>query len=181
MAGHDRIALLRCRSGSDDVYADDSRAWLLKALRETAGTLESYVWNLDEQTLRRRPGPDEWCMLELLGHLRDCERRYLERIEAMAFEQQPRIPAFDAESIQPDVPYALLDPDETLEEFASLRRRTLQLLRSLSEDDWERTGLHPYLGSITITQVVREMSEHDLSHLWQARRMVEALTGVTPD
>lgn len=163
------------------MYADDSHAWLLKALRETAGTLESYVWNLDEETLRRRPARDEWCLLDLVGHLRDCERRYLERIEAMAFEREPRIPAFDAESIQPDVPYALLDPDETLAEFESLRRRTLQLLRSLSEDDWGRTGLHPYLGPVTITQVVREMSEHDLSHLWQARRIVEALTGVLPD
>jgi hypothetical protein len=163
------------------VYAEDSHAWLLKALRETAAVLESYVWDLDEETLRRRPGPDEWCLLELLGHLRDCERRYLERLEAMAFQREPRISAFDTESTEPDVPYALLDPDETLADFDSLRRRTLQLLRSLSEADWERTGLHPYLGPITITRVVREMSEHDLAHLWQARRIVEALTGVATD
>lgn len=163
------------------MYADEPHAWLLKALRETAGALESYVWDLDEDALRRRPGPDEWCLLELLGHLRDCERRYFERLELMAFEREPRIPAFDAESIQPDVPYVLLDPDDTLAEFESLRRRTLQLLRSLSDRDWERTGVHPYLGPVTITQVVREMSEHDLSHLWQARRIVEALTGVATD
>ncbi|HXF51179.1 MAG TPA: DinB family protein [Dehalococcoidia bacterium] len=163
------------------MYADDSHAWLLKALRETAGALQSYVWGLDDEALRRRPAPDEWCLLELLGHLRDCERRYLERLEAMAFEREPKIAAFDAESIQPDVPYVLLDPDETLAEFESLRHRTLRLLRSLSDEDWERTGLHPYLGPVTVTQVVREMSEHDLSHVWQARRIVEAVTGVPAD
>ncbi|MCL6580585.1 MAG: hypothetical protein K6U08_03070, partial [Firmicutes bacterium] len=32
-------------------------------------------------------------MLELLGHLRDCERRYLERLELMAFEREPRLVA----------------------------------------------------------------------------------------
>ncbi len=163
------------------MYADDSHAWLLKALRETAGALQSYVWGLDDEALRRRPAPDEWCLLELLGHLRDCERRYLERLEAMAFEREPKIAPFDAESIQPDVPYVLLDPDETLAEFESLRHRTLRLLRSLSDEDWERTGLHPYLGPVTVTQVVREMSEHDLSHVWQARRIVEAVTGVPAD
>lgn len=163
------------------MYAEDPHAWLLKALRETAGALRSYVWGLDDEALRRRPTADEWCLLELLGHLRDCERRHLERLEAMAFQREPRIDAFDAESMQPEVPYALLDPEETLAEFESLRLRTLRLLRSLSEEDWERTGLHPYLGPVTVTQVVREMSEHDLSHMWQARRIVEAVTGIPAD
>lgn len=163
------------------MYADDSHAWLLKALRETAGALASYCWRLDEDLLRRRADPDDWCLLEVAGHLRDCERRYLERLEAMIAREQPRIPAFDAESIQPAVPYVMLDPDEALNGFEALRRRTLQLLRSLADADWERTGLHPYLGLVTVAQVVREMSEHDLEHLWQARRIVEALTGAPVD
>jgi hypothetical protein len=48
------------------------------------------------------------------------------------------------------------------------------LLWSLDESDWERAGIHPYLGPLTITQVAREMNEHDLAHLWQLRRLCDA-------
>ena len=43
----------------------------------------------------------------------------------------------------------------------------------VDQDDWERRGVHPYLGPLSILQCAREMSEHDLSHLWQLRRLCD--------
>ena len=62
-----------------------------------------------------------------------------------------------------------------MDEFASLRRQSVYALWELDEDDWERRGVHPYLGPLTIMQVAREMNEHDLAHLWQLRRLCDAL------
>jgi hypothetical protein len=45
----------------------------------------------------------------------------------------------------------------------------------LSEDEWQRTGVHPYRGRVSIYDIAREMHEHDLEHLYQARRLREAL------
>ncbi len=159
------------------MYADERPAWLLKALRETAEELASQLAVMPDDG-----GPavaqDEWSLREVAGHLRDCERLYLERLERMVYEDEPDIPAFDAESIEPETPYAEQEPFVMLREFAALRRRTVMLLRSLDDGEWERKGRHPYRGVITISEVVREMNEHDLEHLWQARRIREGAGGL---
>ena len=51
------------------------------------------------------------------------------------------------------------------------------MLRTLDEDDWQRTGIHPYRGKVSIHDIARELHEHDLEHLYQARIIREHLTG----
>ena len=50
------------------------------------------------------------------------------------------------------------------------------MLWELAEPEWDRAGIHPYRGRMTIRQLTREMYQHDLEHLWQTRRMIDALT-----
>jgi len=153
----------------------DPKAWLMKALRETAHAMERLVWELDARALCERLNPDEWSCTELLWHMAEMERRYVERLEAMVYGDEPPIPAFDADSIgQPD---DLEDEDifGLLEDFGMRRQQSVYLLWSLDERDWQRKGVHPYLGPLTVQQVAREMNEHDLAHLWQLRRLCDRL------
>jgi hypothetical protein len=155
----------------------DAKQWLLKALRETAHAMESLLWQLDEEALERRPADDEWSCIELVAHMREMERRYIERLERMVRDDCPRIDAFDADSIAAaDAPDAE-DPFEIADDFGALRRQSVYLLWSLDDGDWTRRGEHPYLGMLTITQVAREMNEHDLAHLWQMRRLCDRAEG----
>ena len=55
----------------------EPRAWLLKALRETAHAMESLLWNVDDAALERRPRDDEWSCHELVRHMGDMERGYI--------------------------------------------------------------------------------------------------------
>ena len=155
---------------------DESR-WLLKALRESAHELESQLWGLDEEELRWRPADDAWSLKEIAAHLRDCEEHFLESLELIAYEDSPRLPAFDADALVLERDYQEIDLCEALEQFAYLRHRAANLLWSLDPDDWERTGAHPYLGEVSIARLARAQNEHDLEHLWQARRLREALEG----
>jgi hypothetical protein len=41
--------------------------------------------------------------------------------------------------------------------------------------EWERAGMDPYRGRMTVLEIARETYRHDLEHLWQARRMMDAL------
>jgi hypothetical protein len=43
------------------------------------------------------------------------------------------------------------------------------------DHQWERQGEHPYRGPISVGQIVREMNEHDLAHLWQIMKIKQAL------
>jgi hypothetical protein len=158
---------------------DESR-WLLKALREAAHELESQLWGLDEDDLCRRASDDGWCLKEIAGHLRDCEEHFLQTLELLAYEDEPRVPAFDADAQVLENDYRKIDLYDALERFEYLRHRTVNLLWSLDEDGWERAGRHPYRGAVSIAQLTREQNEHDLEHLWQARRLREMLTARAP-
>jgi hypothetical protein len=67
---------------------------------------------------------------------------------------------------------------EALGRFEELRERSVYLL--WGEDDWQRSGVHPYLGPVTMAQLVRQQNEHDLEHLWQARRIRERMAQGAP-
>ncbi len=150
----------------------DPKAWLLKALRETAHAMESLVWNVDDGALDRRPEPDEWSCRELVAHMAHMERRYTDWLERMVRTTDPRIEAFDGDSPNP-VANPEDDAFDLMDEFSVLRQQTVYLLWSLDDDDWKRNGIHPYLGSRSILEVTREMNEHDLAHLWQLRRLCD--------
>jgi hypothetical protein len=80
-----------------------------------------------------------------------------------------------------DIPFAEdydeADDEELLDEFHYFRRRTTYLLWDLGEEEWTRGGMHPYRGRITVMDIARELYQHDLEHLWQARRIVDAKAG----
>jgi hypothetical protein len=158
---------------------DESR-WLLKALRETAHELGSQLWRLDEDDLRWRPSDDGLCLKEIAAHLRDCEEHFVRALEAIAYQDAPCIAAFDADALVLEGDYREGDVYETLEQLEHLRYRSVNLLWNLEDGDWERAGVHPYLGPVSIARLAREQNEHDLEHLWQARRVREALAARVP-
>ena len=158
----------------------DQARWFLKALRETAHELDSQLWGLDEDDLCRRPSDDAWSLKEVAAHLRDCEEHFLESLELITYADAPRISALDADGLVLERDYRQSDLYEVLERFAYLRHRTVILLSSLAPADWERCGLHPYLGEVSIARLTRSQNEHDLEHLWQARRLRQALAEPAP-
>ncbi len=153
----------------------DAKSWLLKALRETAHAMESLLWDLDEDALERIPEEGEWSCAQLVAHMCEMERRYIDRLERIVRMDEPRIAAFDADSIEQSEESVPREDSifEQMEAFSVQRRQVVHLLWSLDDADWRRRGIHPYLGPLTITQVAREMNEHDLGHLWQLRRLCD--------
>jgi hypothetical protein len=151
----------------------DAKSWLMKALRETAHAMESLLWGVDDDLHEETPSADEWSCAQLVAHMSQMEQRYLERLERMVRLDEPRIAAFDADSIDCDDDISLY---EAIDDFSERRRQTVYLLYALDDGEWRRTGVHPYLGPLTVLEVAREMNEHDLSHLWQLRRLCDQLS-----
>jgi DinB superfamily len=155
----------------------DESAWILKALREAAHELESQIWGLGERDLCRRPSEDGMCLKEIAAHLRDCEEHFGDCIERIARTDGARLRRFDGDALVLERDYRSTDIEDTLGSYESLRHRSVSLLWSLEPNDWSRTGEHPYKGTVSIHQLAREQNEHDLEHLWQARRLRETLEG----
>lgn len=154
---------------------EGEQRWVLKALREAGEELIDQFHGASEKELRRRPQDDEWSLKEIAGHLRDNEELALEQMRLMAEGDEPELPLRDVDALPLERDYRSSDVHELLRAFAGLRRQTHRLLWSLAPEDWGRCGRHPYRGDVTIAQIARELAEHDLDHLWRARRLREAL------
>ena len=148
-----------------------SQQWMLKALHEASYELQSQLLGLGEEDLRRRLAPGEWSLKEIAAHLRDAEACFLERLRLIVSQDEPHLPDIDVDAYVLERDYQSLDLHEVLLGFSRLRQRSASLLWSLEPSDWEREGLHPYRGRLSIMQVARDMNEHDLGHLWQMRRL----------
>lgn len=153
-------------------------SFLLKALGEASGELRQALHGLPRRALLA-PGAgqdDGWCLLALAVHVRDVELGVHGQFETILRRRgEPAIPHVDIDNIPFPEDLEGEDEDEVLEEFHYYRRQTAYTLWDCAESDWERAGISPYRGRMTILELTRDLYQHDLGHLWQARRMVDAL------
>ncbi len=153
----------------------------MKALREAGGTLVSEFAGLDEAALRHRPAEDELSLKEIAAHLRDAEELALRQLTAASEEPDKRLPVWDIDVLPFERNYRDVELTGVLSEVRNLRRQTTALLWMLREWDWRREVTHPYRGEITIEMIARELAQHDLEHLWQVRRLKQALMEAADD
>ncbi len=122
-----------------------------------------------------RPAPEEWCANECLGHIIEAEKRgFAGRIRIILKEDNPKLQTWD----QPSVAAARHDcekrPEELIQEFEPLRADSLVMLRSVREDQLQRAGAHPRVGSLTVDDLLHEWVHHDSNHLRQVLANVQA-------
>ena len=122
-----------------------------------------------------RPAPGEWSANECVGHLIEAERRgfagRIQRIIDSAHGDRPHLPP-DLESWDPPAVAEarrdhLCDPRELVDEFASLRADGVALVRTLTEDDLARSGIHPDVGPLRVDELLGEWVHHDRNHVRQ--------------
>ncbi|HEX5369008.1 MAG TPA: DinB family protein [Dehalococcoidia bacterium] len=150
-----------------------TRRWLIKAVREAAGELFQQFSGVNESGLRWRPADDEWCLKEIAAHMRDAEQLYQSQLDLIAHRRNPRLPHEPIDVLPFERDYRNEKLKNLLWEWEASREETVWILYQLDEDDWLRTGNHPYRGEVSIYQIARELHEHDLEHLVQARRLRE--------
>lgn len=157
--------------------AGSDPSFLLKALGEASGELQRAFYGVPHRELLAEAGhPDEgWNLLAIPYHCLQVEKGVQRQLETILSSREADIRHVDFDDIPFREDYYEEDVEELTEEFHYLRRRTTYLLWDIDERDWQRGGNHPYRGRITVLDIAREMYQHDLEHLWQARRIMDQL------
>src|SRR5438094_763467 len=103
----------------------------LDAAEKSPKQIAAAVSGLPDKTLRYKPAPDKWCILEILAHLADIEILYAHRIRQMLADKKPVVAPID----QDDWARNLADMSDSGPEWVALyghnRHITLQLLSGL--------------------------------------------------
>jgi len=143
-------------------------------LSHTPKALDALLRDLPETWITRNEGEGTWSPFDVVGHLIDCEHtNWIPRIEWILEkgEREPFRP-FDRGGHARETKGKSLG--QLLDEFARLRRENLSLLESLSlqPEDFDRTGLHPTFGRVTLSNLLSTWAAHDLTHLHQISRIM---------
>ena len=139
---------------------------------ETAKKIERLIKGVSTAKLRKRPAPDKWSVNEILAHLAEAEIAGSFRMRLILGSPGTPIAAFDQDAWVLSGHYAKRDPRKSLEQFRALRQVNLELLKSLTPEQWKHHGLHAERGRETIEHIVRMFAGHDLNHLRQIEEIV---------
>jgi len=143
---------------------------LVEPLRALPAMLAAELKDVSEADATRRPAPDAWCIKEIVGHLRDAAEVYHKRLYMMATQTDPILEPYDQDAFARDHRYMERGVGEMLEELRAFRAQTVQLLTTLVNWNWARTGQHLESGRMSIRQIVEHMVEHEAAHLDEIRR-----------
>ena len=120
----------------------------------------------DHQALTRRPASGEWSAHENLAHLARYHEMFIERIRRILTEDKPHLPRYRAEE-DPEWPkWPVLSPDEALRHLNALRGDLIAMVKNLTPDQFNRAGVHPVFGEMTIPYWIEFFLLHEAHHLY---------------
>lgn len=150
----------------------DEREEILKALRAGPLVLGRLVRGISEGALRARPEPGEWAIIEVVAHLGDTDERSLARMRRMLDEDDPFLEPYDPAALAEERHYLEMDLVEQLTRFDTVRHEQVELLESLDDAGWRRTGMHGEHGKITVQALAAHTAGEDADHLAQIAHLV---------
>jgi hypothetical protein len=149
-------------------------AELVEPLRALPRLLTTELEGVTEAEATRRPAAGGWCIKEIVGHLRDAAEVYHKRLYMMSTQFDPVLEPYDQEAYSRDHGYMERTIGSMLGELAEFRSDTVQLLTTLVNWNWARSGQHLEAGRLSIRQIVQHMVEHEAAHVEEIRRLRNA-------
>jgi uncharacterized damage-inducible protein DinB len=146
----------------------------LEILERTPDVLYALLKGISDDWIFNNEGPGTWSVFDIVGHLIVCEKT--------DFISRTRIILSDAgdKVFAPIDMFAQFEVNEgksmfdLLVEFELLRKKNIRTLLELdlSEDDFQKTGLHPVIGKARLNELLSTWVAHDLTHTAQITRVM---------
>jgi DinB family protein len=131
--------------------------------------------NFPDDGLTARPLPGKWSACEIVHHLADSETTSALRLRLLLAEDHPLIQGYDQDQYATRLRYNERDIAPALEAFRAARAITAQLLDFMSEEDWQREGVHTESGRYTAEDWLRIYAAHAHNHADQIKRLHSVL------
>lgn len=154
------------------------RRWHFDQLRHTLAIAGYILRTTPAQSLATcRDDDDGWTTAQVIGHLLDCERLFLERARLTVTQDNPDLPFPDQEQDVIAGRYSKRDPQAIFAEWQQVREEYLTYLSALPDDAWTREGKHPQYNPLSLNDQLFLICWHDTIHLEQITRILSGESG----
>jgi hypothetical protein len=141
----------------------------IEVLAQTPDVLDALLRGKSTAWLHCRKAPEAFSAIDVIGHLMHAERTdWIPRVRTILTHQDTKVfEPFDRFAFQPLI--AGKSVGELLDEFAELRRQSLQTLSDLGvgAEQLNLAGMHPEFGRVTLGNLLATWVVHDLGHISQ--------------
>lgn len=148
---------------------------ILKILRETPVRINALTEGIVPEQLQSAPSPGEWSSNEVLAHLRSCADVWGGCIKRIIAEDNPTIKALNPRTWISGTDYPEQEFHASLGLFSEQRLELLEVLESLSPENWSRSATVTGAGKPLIRTVqfyAQWMAVHERPHVKQIGRIV---------
>jgi hypothetical protein len=145
------------------------RTRLMERYRTGAAALRAALGDATDEELDRPATDGGWTARQVAHHVAESEATSFVRLRRLVAEESPVIVGYDEEL------YARRNHYEraiasALAVVEAVRASSLELLGSLTDEEWERSGSHSESGRYSIDDWLRIYASHPHDHADQVRR-----------
>ena len=114
---------------------------------------------------------DTWTVATVLAHLVESERGMSIHVHKIRKGEATIAADFDLERWNAGLVRRTGDvvPEELMANAVATRAKTLAVMNSLDDNEWELTGRHPSRGEISVAQYYETIHAHEVDHLRDLR------------
>ena len=125
------------------------------------------IERLEIPTLTEPTGPNRFTPTEAVAHLADWEPIFQARLRTGGETNGGLIEVYDESVRAIEKGYATTEVQEALAIFREERMKTLEYVKSLSDEQLAHTITHPELGPVTVSAYAWTIIGHDVYHIEQ--------------
>lgn len=146
----------------------------IEIIKRTPHVLNTLLQGISDDWIYNNEGENTWCVFDVVGHLIICEKTdFIPRTKLIISDSDNKMIVPIDKNAQIEYSKGKVITD-LLEEFEQLRNENIQILfdLQLTENDLNKTGLHPKIGMLTLAELLATWVVHDLNHLSQISRVM---------
>jgi uncharacterized damage-inducible protein DinB len=159
----------------ENPLSDDERAACLAKIEETPARMRAAVAGLNEEQLDTPYRPEGWTVRQVVHHVPESHLTSYTRFKLAVTEDEPTVkPYFEDRWAQLDdarqAPISL-----SLDLLDAVHGRWIWFLRSLRQEDFQRTFRHPEIGIVSLDKNVALYAWHGPHHVAQITSLRERM------
>ena len=118
----------------------------------------------------------EWSLKDLLAHQVSVEREFLHYGRQILNGGEGAPQGFDINRFNNEAVEAMRERGvaQLLDDLRTVRQETIDIVHEIADEDFARTGRHPFHEQISIEEMFKLIYRHNMMHMRDLRRLLKA-------
>lgn len=150
---------------------------LINAYAAGPELLREAVRSMTDEDLDAQPIAGKWSTRQVVSHIADFEPVYADRMKRVIVEDRPPMAGGDPDHFAARLMYESRNLETELRLIEAVRSHMVPLLRSFSEEQFNRVGIHSEDGLLSLRALLERITNHIPHHIRFIDEKRHALSG----